>query len=130
MNHRLALRHGLDCLHQILERHVLEQIPFRAGPHALEHLFVVVEGREDDDRSRESAVGQGLDSLRAVHARHPHIHQYHVGRVSLRDGERLIAVFAFGDDFYLVRKLQQTADTLADQSLIVDQRQANRHYGT
>src|SRR5690625_4146933 len=130
----LALVHGADRGEHLLGRGVFEEERRGADLDRLEHVFVEVEGREDDDlrgvpagaavrvRGRGECFGGG----EAVHVRHPHVHEHDVDVVGAKQPDRLGAVAGFEHHFHVWLGVDHQGEPGADQLLVVDDRHADR----
>src|SRR5690606_12771475 len=125
LHQRAAAGHRTDGAHQLLQRHVLEQVALGPGLEPGQHQLVVVEGGEDDRGRQRPGLRQRLQRLEARHRRHAHVHQHDVGS-DLRDHlHRLSAVNGLGHHFDPAIKREQGADALAYQGLVIDQAHAD-----
>ena len=97
---RVAVRGGVDRLHQQLRTGVLEQEAAGAGLQGAVHVLVEIEGGDDDDRERVFDAGPGElpGRLDPVHLRHADVEQAHVRPQRAREGHRLAPVRGLADD--------------------------------
>ena len=65
----------------------------------------------------------------AVDARHPQVHQDHVGRTGDRQPHRLLAVGRRADDLDARQQAEQHREALADDPLVVGEQHADRIAG-
>ena len=118
---RAAGGDGLDRVDELVERDVLEEIAARAGLQTCQHELIVVECRQDDRRRQLVGRGQRIQHIEPRHARHAHVEQHDVGLHARNRLDGLHPVARLGDDADRIRQLQQRADTLPDQRLVVDE---------
>ena len=86
---RLAARDDPDRVDELRRLDVLEQEAARARAQRLEDVLVEVERGEDQDRApRIAGRHEPPGRLDAVHARHPDVHQDHVGQLRGRRARR------------------------------------------
>ena len=108
-------------------RHVLEQESAGAGLQSGEGVFVEVErGQDQDPRSAAGATIRRVASTPSSR-RHPHVHEHDV---HLRLGDlrnRLRAVSRLHDDRDVFAGVDHHGQTDADQLLVVDQPDSDRH---
>ena len=87
-----------DCGQQFVGGRVFQQVATRPGLDAVEHILIVVEGRQDND----SCGGQLRDNLSsrgdAIAARHLHIHQHNVGAQRERALTGFLPIGRLADD--------------------------------
>ena len=65
--------------------------------------------------------------LDPVDARHPDVHQDHVGLELGREAHRLRAVLGLADDLEVVARLEDQAEAAAHERLVVGDQDADRH---
>lgn len=96
-----------------------------AGFERVEDVLVVVERRQNQHSRARAAFGQGTRCRHPVQARHPQVHQDHVGAQGRGPHSRLRPVPRLADDLDPVLQLQQGAQAVAHQTLIVDDQHAD-----
>src|SRR5262245_1737613 len=115
--------------------------PFERGAEAIsvERLEQVIQGMHlerlegiaivggDEDHDWHGRVRQAGENAEAVQERHLHVEEHEVGLESPQFGERLLAVAALAEDIDVRVALQQVADTLPRQRLVVHDQCANLH---
>ena len=81
-------------------------------------------------RGRSPQRGEPPDRLDPVHARHPQVHQHHVGVVAAGELDRLLAVRGGADQLDPVEQPEQRAEALADHALVVGEQDADHVSGS
>src|SRR4029079_5520578 len=115
--------HGAD---ERLARRVLEEVARRAGRDRGSDVAVGVEGREDEDPGRVADLGQLADRAGTVDLGHPEVHEDDVRPEPLGGGHRLAAIGRLADDLELRVAVEDAAEAVADDRVIVDDEQADR----
>jgi hypothetical protein len=118
--------HGAD---ERLARRILEEVARRAGRDRGPDVAVGVEGGEDEDPGRVADLGQLVDRARTVDLGHPEVHEDDVGPEPLGRNHRLAAVGRLADDLELRIAVEDAAEAVADDRVIVDDEQADRWHG-
>src|SRR5579871_6696152 len=107
--------------HQLRRRRVLQHIPGRAHFQALQQVvFVLIHGQIEDLGLRAVLldVPRGLERRQPGHA---DVHQHHVGAQIARLLHRVTRVGRLAYHFEIALALQQTAHSLPEQRMIVNQ---------
>jgi hypothetical protein len=121
-------RDRADRGHQLLIRDVLQQKTARAAADRVEDDRGVVE-RGEDERWRQSVYrGQLTQHIDAALLRHPDVKQQHIDFRTRHALDRLRAILGFAGDDDLRIHLQQRADSLADEELIVGDEDADHEW--
>ena len=81
-----------NAVRQSFERHVLEEVSFRASPHRIEQRLVIVERREHDRRRQRRRALQRPQHVDAALSGHAQIQQHDVRLLALNHRDGLIAV--------------------------------------
>src|ERR1035437_5824168 len=110
-----------DCGDQVVPRGVLQQESARPGPQRLVYVVVEVEGGQHDHPGPGGPVSAGdlPGGLEAVHFRHSHVHQDHVGLVVGGGLDGLCPVGCLGDHGDPVCCLEDHAESGPDQLLVI-----------
>jgi hypothetical protein len=95
---RVAAGDGPHAGQQLSRRGVLEEEAAGAGPEGRVDVLVEVEGGQDEDVGRGPGGDDPAGGFDAVHVRHPHVHQDHVGLERPSRRQRSDAVAGFTDD--------------------------------
>ena len=120
----VAVVGGADRAHELGGLDVLEQVAGGAGAQRGEELVVVAEARQHDD-PRARALAQALQRADAVEPRHHEVEQDHVG-VGARGGvDRGLAVAGLGDDLDVVLEVEERAQALAHDRVVVGEQDAD-----
>src|SRR5262249_27333417 len=127
---RLSRRDDTHALDELLRRHVLEEKAARARAQRFIDVLVEIERRQDKDARLDPAREDSLRRLDAVHARHPDVHQHDVRQYALREVDRLGSVAGFTDDVDVRVSVEDHAEAVADERLVVAEQDADRHSGT
>jgi hypothetical protein len=118
--------HGL---HEVVCGHVLEQEAGRPRAQRVDDVLVEVVRRQDQHAGRVAELVQPARRLDAVHARHPDVHEDDVGPQRPHLRQRDLAVGGLTDHLDVRLGLQDEAEAGAQQWLVVDQQDADRHDG-
>jgi hypothetical protein len=118
--------HGLD---EVVGGHVLEQEAGRTSPQRVDDVLVEVVRRQDQHAGRVAELVEPARRLDAVHARHPDVHEDDVGPQRPHLRQRDLAVGGLTDHLDVRLGLQDEAEAGAQQRLVVDQQDADRHDG-
>jgi hypothetical protein len=118
--------HGLD---EVVGGHVLEQEAGRTSPQRVDDVLVEVVRRQDQHAGRVAELVEPARRLDAVHARHPDVHEDDVGPQRPHLRQRDLAVGGLADHLDVRLGLQDEAEAGAQQRLVVDQQDADRHDG-
>ena len=119
------LRENIDRVDELLVRDILQHEGAGAGADAFENDGAVFERRQDQrrrQRVRGSKLAQNIDSAFFGHS---DIEQQNVGPRLRNSRDRLRAIFCFAGDRDLAIELQQAANSLPHQELIVRDENAN-----
>ena len=118
---------GADRAHELGGLDVLEQVAGGARAQRREELVVVAEaGQHDHPRA---GAPQALERADAVEPRHHEVEQDHV-RVGARGGvDGGLAVAGLGDDLDVVLEVEERAQALAHDRVVVGEQDAD-HAGT
>ena len=110
---------------------VLEQEPRRPGAQGAVDVLVEVEGGQHEHRGAgQRGVGDDrVQGGQAVDARHPHVHDDHVGTGLAGDRHGLRAVGRLADHREALLGLEQDAQAGADQLLVVGQHHTDHRGG-
>ena len=134
IDHRTPLRDGLNRAHQLLEilDALLQQVrpPLSARVEQGERVPRVRVLAEDDDadlRVRLSQPLRGLDSLVGAARRHADVGEDDVRPFRLDGGEQRVEIATRGRDLNLRMRLEQTADALSDEVVVLREHEADRH---
>ena len=117
---RLAAVDHPDRAHELGGLDVLEQVARGARAHGGQHLVLVEEARQDDDARRGRELAQALDRADAVEPRHDEVHEHDVGLERRDRRERRLAVGRLADDLDVVLQLEERAQALAHDGVVVD----------
>ena len=120
-----------DRLEQPLRGGVLEQETARARPQRVEDVLVQVEGGQDEHLRRRSAVPSRLPGelprrLDPVGARHPHVHQHHVGPQLPAGPHRLAAVAGRAEHGEVRLRGEQRGEPRPDHLVVVGDQDPDR----
>ena len=89
-DHRLHQRaprsHGLDCIHQLIERDVLQQVTTSASLEPGQQQLIVIECGQDNRWRQRVLLAQLDQHVQPGQPGHAHVQQHHVG---LRLGNQL-----------------------------------------
>ena len=112
-------------------RDVLEEEAAGACPQRAEGVLVEVEGGEDQHAGlvTRRRGGDGAGRLDAVEHGHAHVHEHDVGPVELDEADGVGPVGRLADDLHVLLGLQDHAEALPQERLIVRQHQPDRHAG-
>ena len=118
--------HGVE---DVLGPGVFEEEPAGAVAQRLVHVVVEVEGGEHDDpRAGEVRVaGDPPGGLEPVESGHADVHQEHVGPGRLGDGDGVVAVVGFADEFEVVGVADHRGEAGAHERLVVGDGDADGH---
>ncbi len=116
---RLAAGDALDGVFQFLGGSVLQQEALRAGLYRALKQRRVVEGGHEDDGRVVAACAQRAHDLDAGAAWHANVGHDHVDACSLQSCEQQLAVFGFDRHFEPAQVLEQGAQAVTDERLIV-----------
>jgi hypothetical protein len=106
---------------QIGRRRVLQQEAAGARLEPGEDVFVEVEGGENDDLAVRARGGDGGGRGDSVQARHPDVHQHHVGPQGRRHRDAGRPVGGFPGDLDVRFGFQDQPEPHPEQGLIIDQ---------
>ena len=129
---RLTGRDKSDAGEQFGGRGVLEHEPAGAGAERGEDVLVEVEGGQDQDAYAGAAV-VGQDSpggFETVHDGHPDVHQDDVGLGAEDEVDGFDTVCGAADDVDVGRRLEEDAESGAQQGLVVDHGNADHRDST
>ena len=118
-----------DGFGQLVARDILEQVAERTGAQPIEHVRVVIEGRQDDHPRLGPALAQAARGLHTIQAGHPNVHQHdsRAGRFVLLEGG--LTILSLGGDRQVALQLQQRAQAFAHQALVIDDQDTDGCHG-
>jgi hypothetical protein len=126
-HYRVALVHAADGVQEFLRRRRLEQETAGAGAQRGERVLVQVEGGEDEDPGSFGRLADLAGRGHAVHSRHPHIHDHHVGRDLARQPDGGGPVGCLADHGEVGLAAEHHGEAGPDQVLVVDEQHPDRH---
>jgi hypothetical protein len=126
-HHRVAAGHRADGPGQLVQGNVLQHEAAGPGAQGGEGVLVQVERGEDEDPRRAVGGHDPPGGLDAVDARHPDVHQDHVGVQFPGQPDRLGPVAGLAHDVDVVGFLQDHPETGPHQRLVIGQQQADAH---
>ena len=97
----------------------------RAGVDGVADVLLVRIHAQDEDARAGELLQDLARHLEAVHLRHRHVEDDHVGLLGAQDVERLGAVAGFAHDEDVLFVLENPPEALADQGVIVDEDDAD-----
>jgi len=121
----VALMGGADGVGEGFGGGVFEQITDGSMTESGGDVFVVIKGGEDEDFGGGFLAGDDFGGGDTIHAWHPNVHQHYIGTV---EGDLLhsgFAVIRFAYHVNIRLKLQEGAEALANQVLVIHNQQAN-----
>jgi len=110
---------------QFLDRNILEQVAVGPGPKRFQDTFFPLQhGKHDDPDFRLPGLDStgGFDS---IHSLHHDIHQHQVGAKTLQCPLDLLAPGALPHHLHVVLHIDQLAESLANQGMIIHQQHPN-----
>ena len=128
---RIALEHGANRIEQRLRFGVFEQKTRSAGIDGGHHIFIQIECGQDDHTGRLRAIRAGgqrsntAGGFDAIHARHAHVHQHHIGVQGLRHRHGLGAIGRLSDHFHILLRADYHGEAGPHQLLVVRNDHAN-----
>ena len=117
---------GAHGAHQLIPTGGLEHVAVGPGLEKGEHVGVIVVGGEDEHPHLGKAVLDLARSLHAGHRRHADIEHRHVRTVFFDQAQRLCAIVRLSDHRDVTGLLQELADALAHDGVVVGQDDADR----
>ena len=125
----VAPGHRPDGRGQLGRRHVLEQEAAGAGPEGPEGVLVEIEGGQDEHPGVPGGLrfGDGPSGRDPVEHGHAHVHEDDVGAVELGQAHGVGAVGRLAHDLHVLLGLEDHAEPLAQQGLVVGQDDPDRH---
>ena len=126
MERRLAPRRLAHRADQFVQPHALEQIRERASAYRRVDMLVLVIGREHDHLRARTMLLDESRRRHAVHLRHHEVHQDDIGREVRREQRRLAARSRLADDLEAALGLEQRADALAHDGVVVHDHDRDR----
>ena len=116
----------MDRRDDLVELAVLAQAVDGAGIGQRLPLAQVRRCRQTDHRRARVCREHGRGGLDAVHPRQPVVHQHDIGAKLARERDRFAAVLRGADDLDVGPKPEHELQTLAEDSVVLDQDDANR----
>lgn len=120
---------GANRLGEVGRADVLEQIARGSCLERAEEVVVAVEARQCHNSRRADSVDEALDRLDAADARHPDVHEHHIGKVQGDLFERLLAAERRADDIDAGSGGQDAFDAGDDHRIVVDNDDTDRGIG-
>ena len=117
-------RGGLEALHQLLDRRVLEQVAARAGEDRVHHVLLLIGDRQHDHARQRRVAADVPRRLDAGHPRHVQVHHDDVRRRLADEAQRLRAGRRLADDVDALL-LEQVAQPGAEEVVVVDEQHAD-----
>ena len=120
-------RDAMHVVDQIARLYLLEHIAGRSSHHTGEDRLIVGEAREhqtDQIGHHRPCVAADLDATASLEA------YVEKGDVGLRQGDALQGLdrrSRLADDLYVLVRLQEQPDPLADQLMVIEEKHADRH---
>src|SRR5262245_24689612 len=114
-----------DCVKQFSRRHIFQQIAPRARLHAVEDILVVVKSGEQNHSGFRQRVCDLRSRRDAVHLGHLYIHQDDIRLEGQSAFEGLLPIFGLADHDKALVQLEDGAQPLAHESLILGDQHAN-----
>ena len=118
--------HRADRREEELGVGILQEKPARTLPDRAGCGLVEVERREHDDAGRVGVAQELGCRSEAVEHGHPDVHQHDVGLRGAHDVDRLAAVGRLAHDLDVWLRVDEHADSGAEQRLIVDEHHPDR----
>ena len=83
------------------------------------------------DRGARPLFLQLASRFEAIHVRHAHIHEHHVGQLASRDLERFASRTRDGDDLHVACTREHGRDALTNELVVIDEHHTchRRDYG-
>src|SRR5882762_508442 len=125
VDEREAVGDGADGVRELAARHLLQEIPRRAGADRAEHKLVLVVVGEDDHPRGRHGIAHAPRRGHPVPVAHLDVHQDHVGEKLLRDRERLVPVARLAHDLDLRFGLEDRAQAASNERVIVGDEDAD-----
>ncbi len=121
VDQRVPGRRGVDRLGEEGGAGILQQEAAGSGLKCRVDVLVEVEGRDHDDRQRvgDGRAGEAARGFESVEAGHPDVEQADIRSQLVRQPDRLVAVGGLPDDLDVGLRVEDQAQTGADDRLVV-----------
>ena len=125
---RITLSDDPDRGDELLGRRVLQEVAAGAGAQGGVHVLVEIERGEHEHLGVAVVARRDQPSgLDAVQDRHPDVHEHDVGTGPLAELDAEPTVLGITDDFDVGLRVEDHAEAVAHQRLVVDDRDSDGH---
>src|SRR6267142_4485611 len=122
--------HRADRYHQLVAGGALQHVAVDPGLQRPLDVLDVRMHRQDDDARGAAPGADHLRRFGAVHLRHRLVHDHHIGLALDAAAHRLEAVGGERDHLHVVLALDQPAQAVGDDTVIIRQQHLDRHSAT